>query len=145
MTKDEFIQKITIFGVHTVMTYLVALNSDNPTVMSAVESLFVRMGRIPLWKQCNENDVWSFLMRLDEGHHPKVVQAAESLRLAALMCYGDRIAKITFVIDTVLLLKYETHRAVSVYLPAGKMYIHHSTLEDNRHFMYSIASDLSFA
>lgn len=103
MTKDEFIQKVTLFGTETAAAYLVAFDSDNPTVESAVEELCNRLHRPPTRNNGSIWDTWRLLELMDCNRNHEISRIAEIALMTARMSEGEKIAalskKIEFHLD----------------------------------------------
>lgn len=135
MTKEEFIQKVTLFGIDAVVAYLVALRSDNPTVVSAVEDLLKQMNASPDWSICDSKETWILLSWLHEIHDPEVIRAAKVLLMTASLGCGEKIAVVSSFVRTHL-----EACCNDMMLPYSSDYmISRPVLESNRAFICQIA------
>lgn len=100
MTNDELIQKVMIVEPSTMVAYMMALRSDNPTIESVMHSLFNAInprhcGEAAIWKGFHEAEAWNLLNYIHINDTPMVLAALDDLNMVSRLCYGEQIAAFT--------------------------------------------------
>ena len=99
MTKDELIQKVMIFEPSTMVAYMMALRSDNPTIESVMQSLIGEINPLhqwerTIWKGFSKETAWQLLNYIHICDIPRVQAALDQLKMISMLCYGEQIAAV---------------------------------------------------
>ena len=95
MTKEEFIQQITLVGVETSMAYIAALRSENPIIESSIEDAFDALSlNLDYRKEYWYRESWNFVNTIYSSQEPDVPKIMHSVIVATLLCHGEALASL---------------------------------------------------
>ena len=132
MTKEEFIQQITIVGVETSIAYMVAVRSDNLTVESSIEDVFDALCLNQDYKKgFRQQESWGFVNMVHYSQDANLLRIMNFALVATLLCHGETLNHINSTV---------THYLDKVWEDISEKYtgnrVSHSVMWDHRYQLF---------